>query len=253
MHSFGVTERWIVLAEFPFVVDPLRLALANKPYIENYRWLPELGTRLTLIDRATGRVGHRLQTDACFAFHHVNAFERGTEVVVDICAYPDPRLVKDLYLDRLRAGKAIARPDLVRLRLDLARHRVDKETVADGVELPRINYLRHNARPYSHVWATDTGPTGWIEKVVKVDVSTGDRREWSEPGLFPGEPVFVERPAGGREDDGVLLTVVLDPGKSQSSLLVLDASTLEERARVAVGHHIPFSFHGQFTAEVPPP
>ena len=24
MHSFGLTERWLVLAEFPFVVNPLR-------------------------------------------------------------------------------------------------------------------------------------------------------------------------------------------------------------------------------------
>ena len=54
MHSFGLTERWLVLAEFPFVVNPLALALSGRPYIENYRWKPERGTRFTLVDRATG-------------------------------------------------------------------------------------------------------------------------------------------------------------------------------------------------------
>jgi Retinal pigment epithelial membrane protein len=34
MHSFGLTERWIVLAEFPFVVSPLSLVLSDRPYIE---------------------------------------------------------------------------------------------------------------------------------------------------------------------------------------------------------------------------
>ena len=35
MHSFGLTENWIVLAEFPFVVNPLALAFSGRPYIEN--------------------------------------------------------------------------------------------------------------------------------------------------------------------------------------------------------------------------
>ena len=42
MHSFGLTERWIVLAEYPFMVNPLRLATSGRPYIENFRWKPEL-------------------------------------------------------------------------------------------------------------------------------------------------------------------------------------------------------------------
>lgn len=32
---------------------------------------------------------------------------------------------------------------------------------------------------------------------------------WREEGTFPGEPIFVPRPGGVREDDGVLLSVVL--------------------------------------------
>ena len=57
MHSFGLTERWLVLAEFPLVVNPLALALSGRPYIENFRWKPELGTRFHLFDRGDGRVG----------------------------------------------------------------------------------------------------------------------------------------------------------------------------------------------------
>ncbi len=77
MHSFGLTERWIVLAEFPLVVNPLALALSGRPYIENYQWKPELGTRFTLIDRASGKATGGFQTDACFAFHHINAYDDG--------------------------------------------------------------------------------------------------------------------------------------------------------------------------------
>ena len=45
MHSFGLTERWLVLAEFPFVVNPISIPISGRPYIENYRWKPELGTK----------------------------------------------------------------------------------------------------------------------------------------------------------------------------------------------------------------
>ena len=64
MHSFGLTERWLVLAEFPFVVNPPRLAFSGRPYIENYRWKPELGTRFHLFDRATGEAAGPFETDA---------------------------------------------------------------------------------------------------------------------------------------------------------------------------------------------
>ena len=246
MHSFGLTERWFVLAEFPFVVNPLALALSGRPYIENYRWRPERGTRFTLVDRATGEATAGFATDACFAFHHVNAFERDGEVVVDACVYPDAGIVEDLYLERLRAGKPISRAALTRFRLKLAERSVRSERLAEDIELPRINYRRCNERPYRYVWGNGTGPSGWLERIVKADTAEGSLLSWSQPGCFPGEPVFVARPQAQREDDGVLLSVVLDADAGRSLLLVLDAADLSELARAQVPHHIPFSFHGQF-------
>ena len=120
MHSFGLSERWLVLAEFPFVVDPLRLALSGRPYIENYRWKPELGTRFTLLDRHTGDAVGPFESEACFGFHHVNAYDDGDRVVVDASVFDDAGIVEDLYLDRLRAGAPMARPQLHRFTIDTA-------------------------------------------------------------------------------------------------------------------------------------
>ena len=106
MHSFGLTERWLVLAEFPYVVNPPSLAFSGRPYIENYRWRPELGTRFQLFDRTTGESTGPFETDARFGFHHVNAYEDGDDVVVDICTFDDAEIVEDLYLERLRDGQA---------------------------------------------------------------------------------------------------------------------------------------------------
>lgn len=73
---------------------------------------------------------------------------------------------------------------------------------------------------------------------------------WFEAGAYPGEAVFVARPGGMAEDDGIILSVVLDTLAGTSFLLVLDAATLEEQARACVPHHIPFGFHGTHLADL---
>lgn len=247
MHSFGLTPRWLVLAEFPLLVRPLSLALSGRPYIENYRWRPERGTRFTLVDRRTGQARAGFRTDACFAFHHVNAYDSGGEVVVDMCAYPDAQIVEDLYLERLRGGTQLPRAELRRFRLQLEDGTVRGERLCAGdIELPRINYGRCNERAYRHVWGNCVGESGFLEGVVKMDTRTGASFHWSSPGCYAGEPVFVESPQAQDEDDGVVLSVVLDEGDGRSFLLVLDATDLREIARASLPHHVPFGFHGQF-------
>ncbi len=248
MHSFGLSERWIVLAEFPFVVNPLRIAFSGRPYIENYRWKPELGTRFTLFDRTTGQASGPFATDPFFGFHHINAYDDGDEVVVDISLFDDASIVEDLYLERLRAGKPTAAPEVRRFRIAPGSGAVAHERLVEtGFDLPRINYGRCNERPYRYAWGVGWGDSGWLETIVKADVERRETDVWAEPGLYPGEPVFVAEPGAEAEDAGVLLSVVLDANRGGSFLLVLDAASLEERARAEAPHHIPFGFHGQFS------
>ena len=169
--------------------------------------------------------------------------------MVDLCAYADAEIVADLYLERLREGKPVRGAALTRFRLRQGRDTVAGEQLAEqDIELPRINYGAHNERPYRFVWGNGTGPGGWLEKIVKVDTETGHTISWEEPGCFAGEPVFVAAPGAQDEDEGVLLSVVLDGGSERSFLLVLDACDLSELARAEVPHHIPFGFHGQFAS-----
>jgi beta,beta-carotene 9',10'-dioxygenase len=246
MHSFGLTPRWIVLAEFPYVVNPLRLALSGRPYIENYRWRPELGTRFHLFDRGTGEAVGPFETEACFGFHHVNAYEENGEVVVDMCVTADASVVEDLYLDRLRDGKPVAPAHLERFRIAPDTGRLTSQRlIEESIDLPRINYGRCNERPYRYVWGVSL-PDGWFDRILKVDVVERSTITWAESGCYAGEPVFVPAPEAEHEDDGVLLSVVLDGRTGNSFLLVLDAASLQELARAEVPHQIPFGFHGQF-------
>jgi beta,beta-carotene 9',10'-dioxygenase len=109
--------------------------------------------------------------------------------------------------------------------------------------LPRINYETRAGKPYRYVWGTGIQSRGdFLDSILKIDIEAGSAARWYEAGLYPGEPVFVPHPSAGSEDEGVLLSVVLDIDKDRSFLLVLDAATLEERARAEAPHVIPFIF-----------
>jgi carotenoid cleavage dioxygenase-like enzyme len=82
--------------------------------------------------------------------------------------------------------------------------------------------------------------------LVKVDIRERRSKVWFENDCYPGEPVFVPRPDGIVEDDGIILSVVLDSKKGNSFLLILDAKSFEEIVRAEAPHHIPFGFHGEY-------
>jgi carotenoid cleavage dioxygenase-like enzyme len=252
MHSFAITERHAVLVEFPFVAVPAAIALSGRPFIENFHWKPERGTRFLVVDLETGRLQGSYQSEPFFAFHHVNAFDRDGELVIDLCAYDDAEIVQAVYLDKLRTVEPHLPPaSLRRYVLPLGGGDVRSERLSDvSMELPRIDYERHNGRPYRYAYGVGSQSEGdFPNRIVKADVERRESAAWSQTGTYPGEPIFVRVPGDEREDGGLLLSIVLDPAAGASFLLVLDATDLTEVARAWVPHSIPFGFHGNYFPE----
>jgi beta,beta-carotene 9',10'-dioxygenase len=252
VHSFGMTERYLILARFPLVVNPLRLRFSGQPFIRNYRWEPNRGTEFHVLDKESGRSIRTAQGAPFFAFHHANAFEEGEDVVVDIVIRPDATVIDQLYLDRLRSAEKVTfAGKLTRFRIGAGKD-VRNETLSQvTVEFPRFDYRRRAGKRYRYVYgAGNKVPGNFIDNLVKLDVEQGTTASWHEEGCYPGEPVFVSAPEAASEDDGVILSVVLDVRKATSFLLILDASLFTELARAEAPHHIPFGFHGDYLAEV---
>lgn len=254
LHSFGMSRGYFVLAEFPLRVNSIDLLLWLRPYIENFRWLPNLGAPFHLVERGTGRRVARFEAEPFFAFHHVNAFERGDELIVDLVAYDDAAILQSYYLNRLADAQAElpwGRLRRYRLPLRQKRGRARYEVVADVcLELPRFDYERFNTDgDYRYVYAVSVQPgqrRGFYNQLAKVDAATGATQVWHEANCYPGEAVFVGRPGRRAEDDGVVLSVVLDAARGVSFLLVLDAQTFTERARAELPHAVLFGYHGEF-------
>ena len=147
MHAFGMSERYLILAEYPLRANPLKLAFSGKPFIENYTWRADEPTRFRVFDRATGELRGTYDTDAFFCFHHVNAFERGGELVIDLCAYEDASVIDSLYLDDAGPKGVLPPVELRRYTLDLDGGGVRWEPLADGLARAAADRLRPPQHP----------------------------------------------------------------------------------------------------------
>lgn len=85
-----------------------------------------------------------------------------------------------------------------------------------------------------------------------MDLVTKETQIWRESETaFPGECVFVPRPGSEEEDDGFLLSVVLESDVTKPHfLLLMNAKTFKEVARAEINRdqgQIPPTVHGVFS------
>jgi carotenoid cleavage dioxygenase-like enzyme len=249
VHTFGLTPQHAILVAHPFAVTPVKMLWSSKGYIDHFDWQPQEGTRLVVIDRSSGETREHL-TDAFFIFHTVNAFERAEATVLDLLAYPNADIVAALRTDRMAAELPDLRPSLLRLVMRPGVERATVEKLGDvGFEFPSTNYKRVSGRPYRFAYgAADGYQTGsaWSSAIVKVDTETGASQSFGDRSDIFGEPLFVARPQGDSEDDGVLLSVGSAKDSETSVLAVIDAKTMESVASAQVPSAIPLGFHGSF-------
>jgi len=244
IHSFAITRTKIVLILAPYDLMPASLLWSKRPLSEHYRWSPEKGTRIVVMDRGSGKyVEH--EGPPFFFFHAVNAFDLDHGVIrLELLAYDDASIVRKgmLMKEIRRYGLPSLTPSLRRITIDPKRSdfRMDPAGPPVGFEFPMIHYARANGRRHRYIWGSD------LFRLVRFDTMTDDATQRSLDGVTFGEPVFVAHPEGNEEDDGVLLTVGNSAISGDSEMTIWDARTLDILARIRVPVAIPVGFHGGF-------
>uniref|UniRef100_A0A3Q1FTP9 Retinoid isomerohydrolase RPE65 c n=1 Tax=Acanthochromis polyacanthus TaxID=80966 RepID=A0A3Q1FTP9_9TELE len=234
-------------------------------------------------DPAAYMSSHKFRASAFNLFHQINSYEDQGFIVVDLCTWKGHDFVYNyLYLANVKeeweevkkAATRAPQPEVRRyvLPLDIHREEQGKNLVSlsyttatavlhsDGTiwlepevlfsgprqafEFPQINYSQRCGKEYS--FAYGLGLNHFIpDKIVKLNVQTKETWVWQEEDCYPSEPLFVPTPGATKEDDGVLLSIVVKPGAERPGfLLVLDAMKLTELARAEVNTIIPVTLHG---------
>lgn len=253
LHGFGMSEKYFIIAAGPLVVVPIHLLFWKRPYIENHKWLDDEGGKIWVIEKSTGKVKAYFETESFFSFHHINAWEEGESLIMDINAYDDAEIIHKYYLKELeKPNLQLPEGKLRRYRMNLVSKRIEEITnVSDAcIELPRIDYDRYNMKgDYGFVYGVSLHPqqkNGFYNSIVKINSKTGDSSYWREDGCYPGEPYFLASPQSKSDEDGIILSIVLDTKKGNSFLLLLNASNLDEIARATVPEPIVYGFHTEF-------
>ncbi len=247
LHDFGVSERHVVLIDHPLRLNGASMLFSNRSLMEHHRWEPEQGTRLRVLDRQSGR-WTTYETDTCFCFHTVNCFDDGENVVFDFLAYDDASVLAALGTEALASGQRPGlTPRYLRARLRPGGGRVELETLSpQGFEFPAIAYRRQHGQPYTVAWGASFVATSWQSQLLRVEA--GQVRRFEEEGMTYGEPIFVPRPQGDSPTDGVLLSVGCHQSEPLSSLVILDAESMQPLAHCQVDLSLPLGFHGNFQA-----
>nr|XP_053644350.1 carotenoid isomerooxygenase-like [Cherax quadricarinatus] len=108
MHSFGLTENYLVLLEQPLTID-VRAMVANtireKPFIGGMEWLENKLVKIHLVSRETGKeVKLKIKCESFFFMHIINSYEKDNHVIIDVNAYKKPDLLHAFHLKNLRVG-----------------------------------------------------------------------------------------------------------------------------------------------------
>ncbi len=246
MHDFAVTATHVVIFDLPAVFD-LQAMLAGGTSIY---WEPDRGARVGVLRRGEPGTSIRwIDTDPFWVFHFLNAYdEPDGSITVTGCRAPrlNTSFGDDATIDGLQ-------PMLYRWRIDAAAGSLGGQQLDDApTDFPRINDA-HSGLPHRYGYSGHTrmwsGDEAMFDGVVKHDLAAGTSRfHLYGDSAACGETVFAPDPNGTGEDAGWLLNFVHDLASDESSVVVLDAPTLEEVARVVLPRRVPFGFHGSFVA-----
>ena len=148
-----------------------------------------------------------------------------------------------------RSDAAAIRPRLHRWRFNLADGTTREEHLDEhraDIEFGTFNQ-RYAGRNYRYAYSATLVPgmflfNGW----VKHDLETGKSWELKlVPGRYGSESPFAPRAGAVEEDDGYLVSFIIDENTGTSECVVLDAKRIEDGpvARIALPHKISSGTH----------
>ena len=138
-------------------------------------------------------------------------------------------------------------PTLARFTLDLSADKVREDRFDDHAqEFPRFDERRTGRRHrFGYSVGFREGQPG--DSVLRHDVAAGSTLLRSlGTGIEASEFCFVANDGTTDEADGVLMGYAFDRASGTSSLVILDAVTLEDVAAVHLPARVPAGFHGSW-------
>jgi carotenoid cleavage dioxygenase-like enzyme len=246
IHTFAKTPNFFIIYENPLRLKLSKLFFANKSFIDSYVWTNKPINFIIL--NTSGKVLMQIEHEPSFCFHVVNSFEFKDKIYLDLITYPNADIIQAFYLNsQINLDKHNITPTLYRYILDMNTSSCSKYKLIDQkIEFPIINN-NYMQKAYNFIYATSIIHNEFqLDSLIKIDLANNLYKIWHESGCFPSEAVFIAKPDGLIEDEGVIMSIVADIKHKVSFLLVLDAKSFHEITRISLPHMLPMGLHGAF-------
>ena len=250
-HDMWITDKHTILMDLPLYADP-RIQAEGRHKLTFNRDIP---SRFAVIPRFGGTEDIKwFETEPCYIYHTVNAWEDGEEIVLDFCRTRQPKPPSRPITGPLESVLEYLRLDAhyYRYRFNLRTGKSTETPLDDlNTEFPVINtqVLGQKSR-YAYNISIENGYTLLFDGLVKYDneTSTSDKYSFGD-GRWGSEAPFAPRPGADAEDDGYLISFVYDSNQERSEAVVLDASGMDEVCRVIIPQRIPHGYHACWVPE----
>ncbi len=264
IHDFAITKTYMV-----FFLSPLNARPRDPDRIPKGKGMtfcdPDFGSRVLLVNRATGATIRIAEQDLYMVTHFLNAYEEDGKIVVDACMCtmeqsPASLVVSDFFPFPLPGvgHSPFSMPMLHRWSIDpvagtsvhARRGEFDAEFVRIGDDVCGRKH-RHGYMAGMYHKKTDRAGFNCLIKMDCQEDSFLYQYLGADTDHAPGEPIFVPRPGATDEDDGWILSLWGDAGLGTNELVILDAQNFdgEPVARVKLDHRVTNGFHGNWVSE----
>ncbi len=248
-HDLAITDRHTLLFDMSMMWDPALLAQGQT----RVRFFRDRPSRIGVLKRhAPGSEIRWFETSPFYMYHSINAWDDGDDRVVLLgCKIENPLAgdpLNPVGREVPTIGFLRLDPMLTRWTIDLRAGSVKEERLDDTVaEFPRMDNRSLGRRSrYSYAPRIAAAPTLLFDGVIKYDTDAGTSRTHTYPnGWFGGETPFAPREGSKSEDDGYLVTFVVNEASGESEVHVMDARDVERPpvARVKIPQRVPTGYH----------
>ena len=237
MHDFTITERFAIFYDLPIV-----FALEHG----GFRFDRAAGARVGVMPRnGTNADVTWYEVEPCTVFHTLNSYERGDEIVIQICRSES---IMENGMDDLGDQATLWQWSIDRMAGTVTETQLD-DRMGD---FPRVDDRRVGL-PARYGYVTGLLPGSHpilAPHVIRYDLEAGTQivHAFGDETAHVGEAVFAPAGPDAAEDEGWILVLSHEDTTETTTLNILDAQNFAAPpvAAIDLPQRIPFGAHGNW-------